>query len=78
MRATPNRPRWTAGALAVLLCTAAFAQADDAAMAAKRDAKLAEPWVTNAPWITEFDKAKKEAKDQGKHLFTYFTRSYSP
>ena len=43
----------------------------------RRDDKLAEAWLKNAPWITDYDKALKAAEAQGKHIFAYFTRSYS-
>jgi len=44
----------------------------------KRDAKLKEAWVTKAPWILDYDKAKEEAKKGQKLIFAYFSRSYSP
>ena len=47
-------------------------------MEEKRDKKLAEPWLKAAPWITDYDLARKTAKEQGKPIFAYFTRSYSP
>lgn len=43
-----------------------------------RDAKLAEEWLKKADWITDYDKAREEAKKSGKLIFAYFTRSYSP
>lgn len=44
----------------------------------KLDAKLKEGWITKSPWITDFDQARAEAKKNGKVIFAYFTRSYSP
>ncbi|MAE77136.1 MAG: hypothetical protein CMJ85_09730 [Planctomycetes bacterium] len=44
----------------------------------KFDAKLAEKWVTNAAWITDYDKAKATAGASGRQIFGYFTRSYAP
>jgi len=44
----------------------------------RRDAKLAEPWVKNAAWITDYDEAQRVANETGKKIFAYFTRSYSP
>ena len=41
------------------------------------DAKLAKAFVTSAPWITDYDKAREEAKKSGKLIFVYFTRSYA-
>ncbi|MGE3854790.1 MAG: hypothetical protein AB7K09_23870 [Planctomycetota bacterium] len=43
----------------------------------KRDAKLAEPFLKNAEWITDYDTALAKAKETGKPIFGYFTRSYS-
>ena len=42
------------------------------------DGKLAEEWVTNAEWITDFVRAKELAAKTGKHIFVYLTRSYAP
>jgi len=39
--------------------------------------KLAEPFYTKAPWISDYDKAREEARKSGKLIFTYFTRSYA-
>jgi hypothetical protein len=44
----------------------------------KRDAKLKEAFVTKAPWITDYDKAREESKKSSKFIFAYFTRSYAP
>ena len=44
----------------------------------KRDQKLAEPWVKHGGWITDYEAARAKAKEEGKILFTYFTRSYAP
>ena len=43
----------------------------------KRDALLKEEWLKKAPWITDYDKAREEAKKSGKAIFAYFTRSYA-
>ncbi|MBI2264273.1 MAG: hypothetical protein HYU64_03745 [Armatimonadetes bacterium] len=45
--------------------------------ARKRDEKLKENWLTQARWITDYDKARSVAKKTGKLIFTYFTRSYT-
>lgn len=44
----------------------------------KLQKKLKEPFLSKAPWILEFDKAKSESKKSGKPIFAYFTRSYAP
>jgi hypothetical protein len=60
---------------ASLLCGLVSAQAD---LEARRDAKLAEPWVKAAPWVTDYDKALEQAQQSGKPVFAYVTRSYAP
>jgi hypothetical protein len=46
-------------------------------LAELRDAKLASEWLEKADWITDYDKARAAAKESGKPIFTYFTRSYA-
>lgn len=64
--------------LAVLATTFAVAAQDQESLIQKRDAKLAEDWVGNASWTTNFEAALAEAKSSGKLVFAYFTRSYAP
>lgn len=40
--------------------------------------KLKKEFIANGGWLTDYDQARKLAKEQGKLLFTYFSRSYSP
>jgi hypothetical protein len=40
--------------------------------------KLKKPFMTNAQWVLDYDEALKAAKDEGKAIFAYFTRSYAP
>lgn len=72
-----TRLRVSAGVLAALLLLAApgFAQGD---LEAKLEQKLAKDFVKNAAWVTDYDAAKAQAKESGKLIFAYFTRSYSP
>lgn len=42
-----------------------------------RTKKLAKPVFQKAPWVTDYDQARRQAKQEGKLLFTYFTRSYA-
>ena len=35
-------------------------------------------WFTGGAWITDFAAAKAKAKETGKPIFAYFTRTYSP
>lgn len=71
---------WPLAAAAVLLAAAcAHAQGPSQdELKSRRDAKLKEAWVTKAPWITDYAKAKEAAKKDQKLILTYFSRSYSP
>ncbi|MBL8724049.1 MAG: hypothetical protein JNK49_08380 [Planctomycetes bacterium] len=42
-----------------------------------RTKKLAKPVFQKAPWVMDYDQARQQAKQEGKLLFTYFTRSYA-
>lgn len=43
-----------------------------------RDEKLAKEVFQKAPWIVDdYDKALAQAKETGKPIFAYFTRSYA-
>lgn len=44
---------------------------------AERDKKLAKEFLKAGGWLTDYDKAREEAKKSGKLLFTYFSRSYA-
>lgn len=43
----------------------------------KRDEKLKLAFLKKADWLTDYDKARAEAKKSGKPIFTYFSRSYA-
>ena len=60
------------------LALAAPAAAQDQEQMQKNfDDKMAKEFVSNAAWVTDYDEAQKMAKDQGKVIFVYFTRSYA-
>ncbi|MCC6737554.1 MAG: hypothetical protein IT452_00800 [Planctomycetia bacterium] len=65
-------------ALALFLAPALVLAGPQEDLKKKRDAKYAEPWVTKFPWVTSYAKAKEQAKKDGKLIFAYFSRSYSP
>jgi hypothetical protein len=66
--------RFVVSALVLALAaSAAHAQSNEE----KRDAKLKLPFLTKAAWITDFTKAKEEARKTGNPIFAYFTRSYA-
>lgn len=62
-----------------LLVAAAFALQDPTPeeLVARRDEKLASPFLAKAAWRTDYDRAREEAKKSGRIIFAYFTRSYS-
>ena len=44
----------------------------------KLEAKLQEPFAKNVAWVLDLDEAMKQARESGKPIFAYFTRSYFP
>jgi hypothetical protein len=42
-----------------------------------RAEKLAKEVFTKAPWSTDYDKVREQAKKESKLIFGYFTRSYA-
>ena len=63
---------------AALLSGIAVPAQNDADLILRRDDKLAQQWIKNAPWITGYDQAREASKQTGKPIFAYFTRSYAP
>lgn len=45
---------------------------------AQRAEKLAKEVFDRAPWIRDYDRARAAAKQQGRFLLVYFTRSFAP
>jgi hypothetical protein len=68
--------RTSVTALALLLAMAATGSAQS--NEEKLEAKLKEPFVSNAAWVLDYADAMKKAKAENKVIFAYFTRSYSP
>jgi len=69
--------RGLVGAIA-LVAAALPAQRTQDELKAQRAEKLAKEVFRQAPWITDYDRARAEAKRQGKLVLAYFTRSYEP
>lgn len=67
-----------AGLITALLATSALAQGSQDDPKALRAAKVAEAWFTANPWTDDYDEARAKARESGKVIFAYFTRSYSP
>lgn len=51
---------------------------DQADFQAKYEAKKAESWFTDNGWTDDYDAARAKAKETGKPILAYFTRSYAP
>lgn len=66
------------GAILTAGLTAQRRQKSQEELKTLREEKLALDFLKNASWITDYDKARAEAKKSKKVIFTYFTRSYSP
>jgi hypothetical protein len=68
-----------AGALVALLAAPALAQTGPSQeqLKQRRAAKVAEAWFTSAGWIDDYDEARAKAKESGKLIFAYFTRTYA-
>jgi hypothetical protein len=63
-------------ALGALAGTAVAQDAND--YQAKYEKKLQKDFVSYGGWITDYDVARETAKKEGKVIFAYFSRSYSP
>jgi len=64
--------QWLGASLALAACLPAQ---DD--MIAKRDKKLASEFFKKADWLTDFDSAKAEAREEDRLIFAYMTRSFA-
>jgi len=60
-----------------ILCGSAAAQ-DQADMQARYEKKLHKDFISHGGWITDYDVARERAKEEGKVIFAYFSRSYAP
>ncbi len=67
--------------LTMLLVLAAAARAqgeEESPEVTKFKKKLTAAFIKKAPWVLDYDAARKNAKESGKVLFGYFTRSFQP
>ncbi len=65
--------------LPILLVFAAMAGAEEEPPeVTKYKKKLTADFIKKAPWVLDYAGAKKQAKDSGKVLFAYFSRSFLP
>lgn len=68
------RPLMLGFATLLLLTSSALGQSNEE----KYKKKLEKPFVKKIEWIQSLEQAQKIAKETGKPIFGYFTRSYSP
>ena len=59
-----------------LLAQSVGAQQDE--LQKKYQKKITEAWFTKGGWVDDYAAVKARAKKEGKVIFAYFTRSYSP
>lgn len=62
----------------LLLSSVSLAQVSQASLAEQFAAKLESPFIQNADWIRDYDEARARAKETGKPIFAYFSRSFLP
>ena len=65
------------GLLALLAMAPALLAAPQS-LERKLEAKLKKSFIRHGGWETDYDAAKARAQKEGKVLFVYFSRSYSP
>lgn len=65
------RLHWVIAILLALSGTA-WAQTQEE-LIRRRDRKLAEAWVRDRGFITDYDAARQEARKSGRLIFAYFT-----
>lgn len=51
---------------------------DTAELQKRYEEKVSKDWLKKANWSLELEDALARAKKEGKPVFAYFTRSYSP
>ena len=65
--------------LGLLMPAMAQQEGPDTADLQKRyQEKISKDWLKNAEWSLDLEDALARAKKEGKPVFAYFTRSYSP
>ncbi len=61
-----------------LVAPVACAQTSQADLKASYEAKLSEDWFVNGGWSADYDAVRAKAKEEGKLILAYFSRTYSP
>lgn len=64
--------------IAVILLGLTTASAQDEHLQELLDKKLASAFLKKAAWELDYEAALAKAKESGKPIFAYFSRSYAP
>ena len=70
--------RSTLAALLLLAAPLAARAVPPDEMTARFEKKIAEPWFATGGWTADYDVARARAKETGRPILAYFTRSYAP
>lgn len=62
---------------ALAIAPALTAQDEPSPLEVNLEKKLGSAFLTKATWLTDYDAARKVAKESGKPILGYFTRSYA-
>ena len=66
------------GAMVPTSFAASAFRGEDDDLRAKLEEKLEQKFVSFGGWVTDYEAARAKARESGKILFTYFSRSYAP
>ena len=64
--------------VSALACAANLGAQSQEEMLKRWEAKQNESWFQDGAWQPDFAAAKARAKEEGKLILAYFSRSYSP
>jgi hypothetical protein len=64
--------------LGMALAPSVSARQSQEAFQEKYEKKLSKDFIEFGGWMTDYDAARARAKEEGKLMFVYFSRSYSP
>ena len=70
--------RSTLAALLLLAAPLAARAVPPDELIARFEKKVAEPWFVTGGWTADYDIARARAKETGRPILAYFTRSYAP
>jgi hypothetical protein len=64
------------GLTTALVLHSACAQQED--LKKSYESKIAEDWFVKGGWSDDYDAVRARAKEEGKIIFAYFSRTYAP